>query len=158
MDESSPAGGADVRPPRIFVSALDAEDVPVTDLVRALREAGAEVDHSPADGDDPRFYDWYDVGLPAAVRHCEAFVIVPITWWDSSTWMMIEADTAMRRVRSDPEFHFCAWRPRGYRNARITPGNQRYLESAPALPRDPHEAAALLVKRVTLRISRPSTG
>lgn len=48
------------------------------------------------DGDDPRWRDWYEAGLPAAIGRCEVFVAVVDRGWDSSTWMGQEADTASK--------------------------------------------------------------
>lgn len=140
------------RPPRIFVSAPDVREPPAADLVRALRAAGAEVEQSPAGGDDPRFGDWYDTGLLAAVRRCDALVIVPITWWDGSTWMATEADAGLKRALSDQEFDFCAWSPGGIQPPQREYGMYvHYVGRAAALPPDPHEAAEVLVNRVRRR-------
>ena len=49
------------------------------------------------DGDDPRWRDWYTVGLPAAVGRCDLFVIVVDRGWDCSSWMASEADMALKR-------------------------------------------------------------
>jgi hypothetical protein len=68
------------------------------DLVAALRGAGLNVEQSPSNPihrADPRWADWYRVGLPSTLRRCRTFVIVVDNGWDSSTWMAQEAESAL---------------------------------------------------------------
>ena len=83
---------------RVFVSCQSIDRKPANSLVRGLLSAGVEVAHSPCnplDGSDERWASWYEDGLRKALDGCDAFVIVVDEGWDSSTWMAIEAETAI---------------------------------------------------------------
>jgi len=144
VDDSERQGGRTRPRRRVFVSAPDVDTPPAADLVDALRAAGAEVEHSPTAGDDPRFDHWYDVDLPAAVARADAFVIVPVTWWDSSTWMGTEAVAGIRRV-GEAGFALYAWTPAGVDPPPGARGLWLYLERAIALPHDAAAAAAAIM-------------
>lgn len=84
---------------RVFVSSQAADQRPARDLITGLRDAGVEVEHSPSnplDRTDPRWTTWYDHGLGVAIAKSDAFVIVLDKGWDSSTWMGIEAEAALK--------------------------------------------------------------
>ena len=101
----------------------------------AFQERGAAVEHSPGGGGDPRFATWYHTGLPAAAARCTAFVIVRQTWWDSSTWMAIEAEAGAARALADPGFGFYVWQPEsGGTAAPIPVGLREYVSHATVLP------------------------
>jgi hypothetical protein len=95
------------------------------------------------------------VALPAAVRWCDAFVFVPITWWYASTWMMIEADEAIRRTRAEPGFGGFAWIPRDAEPPVVFPGGLPYLKRARLLLGDPREAAAALIRHARRGAAHP---
>ena len=132
------------RPLRVFVTGPDVLTGPAAALIARLRDAGIEVTHSPYAGEDPRFRGWYDAGLAAAVAWSDAVVIVPVTWWDSSTWMGIEADAALGRARSQPGFPVYAWSPAGVEAKES--GLRSWLWEATALPREVDEAVATIVR------------
>ena len=133
------------RAPRIFVSGPDLDTPPAADFVAALEARGAEVDRSPRVG-DPRFQAWYEAGLPAAAARCDAFVLVPQSWWDSSTWMGLEAEAGQARLRAEPGFRFHAWHPEGIVPDRYAMGMRGYLANAVALPRRLAEAVQTLLE------------
>ncbi|HEY0020560.1 MAG TPA: hypothetical protein VGC13_29950 [Longimicrobium sp.] len=133
---------------RVFVSHYDSPFA--ADLVRRLRDAGAQVDQSPPSphaglGDDPRWPTWYDAGLPAAAAWCDTFVIALGPSWDASTWMAAEAEAGFLRARAAPAFRYCSWDPEGVLLHSPPPGLRRYLERAVPLPKDAGEAAAALL-------------
>jgi len=134
------------RPLRVFITGPDILTGPAAALIARLRDAGIEVTHSPYAGEDPRFQSWYDAGLAAAVAWSDAVVIVPVTWWDSSTWMAIEADAGYRRAQSQPGFPFYAWSPTGVEAEAVALGMRPYLRAATALPREVDEAVATIVR------------
>ena len=130
---------------RVFVSGPDLHVPPVARLVGELRRRGARVEHSPSEG-DPGFADWYDSGLADAVARCDSFVIVPHSWWDSSTWMAIEADAGLARALDEPDFAFHSWHPTGISPDGVALGMRRYLERAVAVPSDVAEAIAVILR------------
>ena len=86
----------------ILVSSQSVDAAQAASLIAGLRRAHVDANHSPRnpmDGDDPRWRDWYDAGLPAAVGRSDLFVIVIDRGWNSSSWMASEADTASSRGR-----------------------------------------------------------
>ena len=92
-------------------------------LIDGLLRAHVEIEHSPRnplDGDDPRWENWYEVGLPAALARCILFVAVIDRGWDSSSWMAHEAEVATKR--SLPVLY---WNPEGLSVA--APGMLPYL-------------------------------
>ena len=116
---------------------------PAKELIFKLRRMGADVSHSPSnplDADDPRWNDWYDAGLPAAVRQCDEFVIVVDRVWDSSSWMAQEAQVASELGRTG-ELRRFYWNPNEImvRAAGMLP----YLQSE--LPRDLDAAVEVLL-------------
>jgi hypothetical protein len=97
----------------IFLSSRAADAPLAAALIDGLRRVNVKVEHSPRnpkDGEDPRWGDWYKVGLPAALGRSHLFVAVIDRGWDSSTWMAIEADTATKTGL--PMFF---WNPEGVR-------------------------------------------
>lgn len=81
---------------RVFVSAYTPQSGGAAELIKALRAAGCGVNHSPWGTSDPRWQDWYDVGLEKSVSGCDAFVAVVDSAWDSSSWMAEECNVAAR--------------------------------------------------------------
>jgi hypothetical protein len=72
----------------IFVSSQSVDAPQAASLIEGLRRARVSIEHSPRnpmDGDDPRWRDWYELGLPAAVERCELFVAVIDRGWDCSS-------------------------------------------------------------------------
>ena len=134
------------RPLRVFVTGPDVLTGPAAALIARLRDAGIEVTHSPYAGEDPRFHGWYDAGLADAVAWSDAVVIVPVTWWDSSTWMASEAAAALGRAQSQPGFPVYAWSPAGVEAGAGALGMRPYLRAATALPREVDEAVATIVQ------------
>jgi TIR domain len=99
---------------RVFVSCQAVDRKPAGDLIRELRMAGIEVEHSPRnplDGNDPRWEGWYQAGLAAAIGGCDVFVIVVDDGWDSSTWMAIEADAALAVPQGGSPLRLFFWNP-----------------------------------------------
>src|SRR5262245_30302007 len=98
------------QPPAVFVSSQAVDRSPAKDLVTALRSAGLQVEHSPSER-DPRWVDWYEVGLVASLLRCRVFVIVLDGGWDSSTWMAQEAASALEAHAVIPPLHGFYWNP-----------------------------------------------
>lgn len=99
--------------PRVFVSCPDIDAAEPQVLLAALRARGCLVFHSPRHpdaGPDARWTDWYERGLQQALTGVDAFVIVPDTAWDSSTWMAEEARQALDVLRVRHPFF---WSPKG---------------------------------------------
>lgn len=98
----------------IFTSSQDIDQPPASVLIARLRESGFSVDTSPQNpsaGYDPRWADWYDSGLPAALEIADWFVIVLDQGWDSSSWMAEEARCATQRHCRQQLPHVCYWNP-----------------------------------------------
>jgi hypothetical protein len=123
---------------RVFLSC-EAGPAAFAVLARALRAVGTEVRHSPTTAPwDPRWDGWYDHGCSEELRLCDAFVAVITRGHDSSTWMAIEADTALALFSNQG-------RPQPF-IARLHPGRlavafARLEEVALELPVDPAPAA-----------------
>ena len=98
---------------RVFISSPEATGSRAGELISALRSVGVHVEHSPdpsgSSAVDPRWRGWYPVsaagpgsdsesGIARALDASDACVIVLNSWWDSSTWMAIEADEALARL------------------------------------------------------------
>jgi hypothetical protein len=84
----------------VFVSSQAVDRWPAQALIRALRNAGCDVEHSPsnpADGNDARWATWYASGLAATLERCRIFVVIVDRGWDSSTWMGEESEKAIAR-------------------------------------------------------------
>ena len=84
----------------VFVSSQSVDAAQASSLIDGLLRAHVEIEHSPRnplDGDDPRWENWYEVGLPAALARCILFVAVIDRGWDSSSWMAHEAEVATKR-------------------------------------------------------------
>lgn len=114
----------------VFVSSQRVDASFVQALIQHLRYAGFAVDHSPRnplDGEDSRWNEWYETGLPTAVSAADCFVIVIDYGWDSATWMGIEADLA--RLSNLPMYF---WNPQGIEG--IARGMLSYLKTE--LPAD----------------------
>lgn len=105
---------------RVFVSSPEATESRAAELISALRSAGADVGHSPdpsgSSDVDPRWSGWYPVsgagpgsdsesGIARALDASDVCVIVLNSWWDSSTWMAIEADEALARLGDSRLLH-----------------------------------------------------
>lgn len=118
---------------RVFLSshAIDSENAQA--LVRAIRAADIEVEHSPRnpiDGHGPIWSDWYSSGLPNAVGKCDLFIVVVDRGWDSSTWMGIEAEAWRTRWAGlMPRAYF--WNPE---SITVSNGMACYLKEV--LPRE----------------------
>jgi hypothetical protein len=98
----------------IFVSSQRIDGPPANQLVAALLATGVTVIGSPSnplDSHDPRWSNWYEAGLPEAVRRCSAFVIVVDRGWDSSTWMSIEAEEALKCSIGGRPLPMLFWNP-----------------------------------------------
>ena len=141
-------GGAKVtRTARIFISGPDLDRPPAADLLAALEACGADVEHSPRAG-GPRFKTWYEGGLPEAAARCDAFVLVPQTWWDSSTLMGLEAEAGQARSRVERGCRFYAWHPDGIVPDRYAIGMRGYLSTAVALPQRLEDAVKALLEPI----------
>ena len=130
-----------------FVSSCAIDQRPATELVRAIRERGIVVDHSPVSptrGGDERWKNWYESGCPETVAKCDAFVIVIDRAWDSSTWMAHESWCAMQDPRRSKTPMCFYWDPSDI-GAKAT-GMMQYLKER--LPSDPVLAAKLLESRM----------
>jgi len=101
---------------RVFVSSPEAKESRAAELIDALLDAGVEVEHSPDSSGDPlvdsRWAGWYprlaleagkdsNCGLGRAFDGVDLCVIVVNWYWDSSTWMLIEANEAYVRLGSE---------------------------------------------------------
>ena len=127
---------------RVFVSCQAVDGDSCSRLIRALRSAGVDVDHSPknpADGHDPRWTGWYAQGLAAAIAGRDVSVIVLDVGWDSSTWMMIEAEALFGAASASPERRVFFWNPDGI----IIRAGLRYLKDE--LPQDVDDAMRAIV-------------
>ena len=84
-------------------------------LISELKQNGFRTSHSPRnplDGDDSRWHDWYEKGLDEAIKESQSFVIVVDRGWDSSTWMAIEADQALRKAKASGGYYLMVyWNP-----------------------------------------------
>ncbi len=84
-------------------------------LISHLIEKEFRTNHSPRnplDGDDNPWDDWYEKGLEEAINESQSFVIVVDQGWDSSTWMSIEADQALRKADTSGDNYLMAyWNP-----------------------------------------------
>ena len=95
---------------RVFVSSprVGQEGSATDELIRRLRDRGAEVEHSPPDrssvpSSDPRLaaWDgWYAGGCVATAASADVFVAVVDDWYTCSTWMGIELDAAQSAGQS----------------------------------------------------------
>jgi hypothetical protein len=125
----------------VFVSSQSVDGARAASLIDGLRRAHVRVNHSPRnplDGQDPRWEDWYQAGLPAAVGRCNVFVAVIDRGWDSSTWMGCEAEMATKAG-----LPLLYWNPD---RVRVTaPGMVPYLREQ--LPDTLNDALALLLRR-----------
>ena len=83
---------------RVFVSHYPGSSAHGPALVAALRASGCVVAQSP---DPDRMENWYASGLSDALDKSNVFVCVVCASWDSSTWMAIEADEALKRFNSN---------------------------------------------------------
>jgi hypothetical protein len=104
-------------------------------LIEALRETAIPVEHSPLDstaGWDPRWADWYEIGLPTALRRSQLFVIGLEADWHASTWMGEEAHMATEMPDVIPPLEAFYWNPEGI--ALPTGGMAVYLRNE--LPRE----------------------
>lgn len=120
---------------RIFVSHLWTEAT--RELVKRLREAGAEVSESPS----PWRSTWYKTELPAAVDWCDVFVITLSNTW-GSTWMAIEWSEALRRLERDARIRIFRWDVDGVFSEREPPN---YVACGLPLPLNVDEAARVLL-------------
>lgn len=123
---------------RVFVSFYPGNSAHGPALVAALRGAGCEVAHSP---DADAMGDWYASGLPAALDRSDVFACVISQAWDSSTWMAIEADEAMRRFEAGRIAGCFCYNPEGRRV--IAAGMIPYLRHL--LPTDLSKAVELIL-------------
>jgi hypothetical protein len=129
---------------RVFASSQSVDHTPASDLILRLREMGAAVSHSPSnplDRDDPRWNDWYAVGLPAAIEQCDTVVIVVDRGWDSSTWMAQEAQVAVQATGLGAKRRLYFWNPGGI--VVQAAGMLPYLQSE--LPRSLDAAVQILL-------------
>ncbi|HSJ01703.1 MAG: hypothetical protein ACAI34_19545 [Verrucomicrobium sp.] len=120
---------------RVFVSSQAVDRLPAALLIQCLREHGIEVEHSPsnpAHNHDPRWRNWYGVGLSEAISRCDLVVVVVDFGWSSSTWMAIEADAALFGTDIAPPSPMVYWDPDGIKVDSI--GMICYLRSE--IPRD----------------------
>jgi hypothetical protein len=88
----------------IFISCQDIDSPYVERLFAALREVALPFFHSPPNPmrrPDAAWVNWYDQGLPATLARTSGFLIVIDSGWDSSTWMGIEAHTAIARISGE---------------------------------------------------------
>ncbi len=107
---------------KVFVSSQAVSRGPASDLIQALRDAGAHVEHSPInprDGGDARWGSWY-ANLRDVLAGSDVFVAVLDEAWDSSSWLATESEAALHlQVRS------AFWNPSGVQVAAA--GVQPYL-------------------------------
>ena len=132
---------------RCFVSCCAIDQHPASDLVRAIRELGIVVEHSPIPpdrGSDPRWNNWYQIGCSEMIAKCNAFVIVVDRAWDSSTWMGHESWCAMQDPKRPKTPKCFYWDPNNVEPK--APGMIQYLKER--LPNAPILAASLLESRV----------
>jgi hypothetical protein len=86
--------------PKVFVSWYDGFANPQADeFNKLLEQQGFELDHSPSSPhsgyQDPRWENWYPVGLPQAIEQADIFIAVMTEIYNSS-WMMVEYHEAYR--------------------------------------------------------------
>lgn len=134
---------------RLFISTENTADERVVHAINLLEAAGYNVTTSPlnpAIGDDPRWRDWYASGCKAAIESNDVFLVVVTAGYECSTWMAIEAETALKANKAT------RGRPRLFvlhRSARPLPaGFRQYEEAATLLPFDVSEAVAFLLDRM----------
>jgi hypothetical protein len=87
--------------PKAFISWYDGQNHDrANDFFRLLKEHGFEVEHSPSSPhsgiQDERWGNWYQEGLPKAIKRAELFIAVITPSCDGSTWMMSEYEEAYR--------------------------------------------------------------
>lgn len=83
----------------IFVSSQNIDEPHTNTLIKELRAYGFQVNHSPRNpihGYDFRWANWYEKGLQDSLATANVFIISVDAGWDSSTWMAMEADLALR--------------------------------------------------------------
>lgn len=87
----------------IFISNESSTDNRVVELIARLKSRpDIHVDQSPLNprvGDDPRWRDWYARGCGEAIANADHFVAVVTDGYDSSTWMAMEFDEALKHCR-----------------------------------------------------------
>jgi hypothetical protein len=86
---------------KVFVSTENTNEERVAEIIGRLKACpGLELDHSPADcslGRDERWRTWYAQGCAEAIARADCFVALQSRGYASSTWMLIELDTAWKR-------------------------------------------------------------
>jgi hypothetical protein len=135
---------------RCFVSSCAIDQRPASELVRAIREQGIAVDHSPVSPDtrdDARWKNWYKSGCAETIAKCDAFVIVIDKGWDSSTRMAHESWCAMHDPKRQKTPMCFYWDPDEVHPS--APGMIQYLKER--LPTDPVQAARSLGSRMRNR-------
>lgn len=83
----------------IFVSSQNIDEPHTITLIKELRAFGFQVNHSPRNpsyGYDFRWVNWYEKGLQDSLAATNVFIISVDAGWDSSTWMTIEVDLALK--------------------------------------------------------------
>ncbi len=131
----------------IFVSCQCIDSVEPQMFISELRVKKYRVDHSPRnpqDGNDSRWADWYEIGLSEAIKESQAFVIVVDQGWDSSTWMGIEADEALKSMQAlGGRYLMAYWNPN---NIEVrAQGMMEYLKNR--LPNEIDKAIEALTRR-----------
>jgi hypothetical protein len=110
---------------KIFISSGCIESDNAQELVRALKKAGFQVDHSPKDGSDPRFEYWYGRDLDLTLLNTDVFIAFVDESWEGSTWMAHEAEQALNFYHSGEikEYYYFCPKEMDY----IALGMRRYL-------------------------------
>ena len=129
---------------RVFVSSQAVDRHPASELIAELQKRGVQLERSPSNplhAKDPRWEDWLEGGLAAALRRCGVFVVVVDAGWDSSSWMGEEAHLALEARGSIMPLRGFFWNPEGMRMTAA--GMVRHLREE--LPIDSEKAAAVLV-------------
>jgi hypothetical protein len=87
----------------IFISSQRIDDPQTSFLIKRLCEVGINIYHSPRnplDGEDEKWKcNWYEKGLRDALNKTDVFIASIDLGWGSSTWMGIESDEGLKRLK-----------------------------------------------------------
>ena len=95
----------------VFVSSCATASPPAASLIERLREVGLKVVASPRGPSDERWPGWYAGGCREEIAGANIFIAVVTRGWDSSTWMAIESDEALRSLESGALSKMYFWNP-----------------------------------------------
>ena len=127
----------------VFVSSQNVRGAEAAPLIERLKMNGFAVEHSPENpitSSDPKWKDWYEKKLDELLERSEIFIFVIDGGWDSSTWMAIEAERALRRKENGKLRGFFCHNPRSI--PVVATGMKPYLSKA--LPINIPDAAKIL--------------